>query len=66
MTQLLKRNIENLYPSFTVGEILRQNVYKKTIIIKRNNRSYILRLFNLEFINKEKVTSIIKILNKLS
>ncbi|CAD8067895.1 unnamed protein product [Paramecium sonneborni] len=66
MTQLLKKNIESLYPQFSVIEILRQNVYKKTIILKRGNKNYVLRLFNLEGINKEKVTSIIKILNKLS
>lgn len=33
---------------------------------KRGNKNYVLRLFNLEGINKEKVISIIKILNKLS
>ncbi|CAK65815.1 unnamed protein product (macronuclear) [Paramecium tetraurelia] len=66
MTQLLKKNIELLYPQFSVIEILRQNVYKKTIILRRGNKNYILRLFNLEGINKERVTSIIKILNKLS
>ncbi|CAD8150827.1 unnamed protein product [Paramecium octaurelia] len=66
MTQLLKKNIESLFPQFSVTEILRQNVYKKTILLKRGNKNYVLRLFNLEGINKERVISIIKILNKLS
>ncbi|CAK73330.1 unnamed protein product (macronuclear) [Paramecium tetraurelia] len=66
MTQLLKKNIESLFPQFSVLEILRQNVYKKTILLKRGNKNYVLRLFNLEGINKERVISIIKILNKLS
>lgn len=66
MSYLLKKNIESLYPQFSVIEILRQNVYKKTIILRKGNKNYVLRLFNLEGINKEKVTSVIKIMNKLS
>ncbi|CAD8165758.1 unnamed protein product [Paramecium pentaurelia] len=66
MTQLLKKNIESLFPQFSVNEILRQNVYKKTIFLRRGNKNYVLRLFNLEGINKDRVISIIKILNKVS
>ncbi|CAD8067136.1 unnamed protein product [Paramecium sonneborni] len=62
----LKKNIENLYPQFTMVEVLRYNKFKKTILLKRVNKPYILRLFSLEGVNKDKVTSLIQLINKLS
>ncbi|CAD8063226.1 unnamed protein product [Paramecium sonneborni] len=66
MMKSLKKNIENLYPQFTMVEVLRHNKYKKTIILKRVNKPYILRLYSLEGINRDKVTSLIQLINKLS
>ncbi|CAD8109028.1 unnamed protein product [Paramecium sonneborni] len=60
------KSIEQLFPQFQVVNIVRQNTYKKSVIVKRNGYQYMLRIFSLEGIPKEKVQSIIKILNKLS
>ncbi|CAD8057101.1 unnamed protein product [Paramecium primaurelia] len=62
----LKKNIENLYPQFTFVEVLRYNKFKKTIILRRVNKLYILRLYCLEGVNKDKVLSLIQFINKLS
>ncbi|CAK75478.1 unnamed protein product (macronuclear) [Paramecium tetraurelia] len=62
----IKKNIENLYPQFTVVEVLRYNKFKKTIILRRVNQPYILRLYSLEGVNKDKVISLIQLINKLS
>ncbi|CAD8188443.1 unnamed protein product [Paramecium pentaurelia] len=60
------KSVEQLFPQFQVINILRQNTYKKSVIVKRSGYNYMLRIFNLEGIPKERVQSIIKILNKLS
>ncbi|CAD8152547.1 unnamed protein product [Paramecium pentaurelia] len=62
----LKKDIQNLYPQFNIVEVLRCNKFKKTIILKRVNKHYILRLYSLEEVNKNKVTSLIQFIDKLS
>lgn len=62
----LKLNIETLFPQFTLCNVVRQNAYKKSMIVKRSGHNYMLRLFNIEGIQKDKVQSIVKLLNKLS
>ncbi|CAK75965.1 unnamed protein product (macronuclear) [Paramecium tetraurelia] len=62
----LKKDIEKLYPQFNVVEVLRCNKFKKTIILKRLNKPYILRLYSLEDINKNTVTSLLQFIDKLS
>ncbi|CAK95081.1 unnamed protein product (macronuclear) [Paramecium tetraurelia] len=60
------KSVEQLFPQFQVVNIVRQNHYKKSVIVKRNGYNYMLRIFSLEGIPKDRVQSIIKMLNKLS
>lgn len=46
--------------------MLRYNKFKKTIILRRVNKPYILRLYSLEGVNQDKVVSLIQLINKLS
>ncbi|CAK65409.1 unnamed protein product (macronuclear) [Paramecium tetraurelia] len=60
------KNVEQLFPQFEVVNIVKQNQYKKSLIVKRSGYYYMLRIFTLEGIPKERVQSIIKILSKIS
>ncbi|CAK69587.1 unnamed protein product (macronuclear) [Paramecium tetraurelia] len=60
------KSVEQLFPQFEVVNILKQNQYKKSFKVKRSGYYYMLRIFALDGIPKERVQSIIKILSKLS
>ncbi|CAD8186001.1 unnamed protein product [Paramecium pentaurelia] len=60
------KSVEQLFPQFEVVNIVKQNQYKKSLIVKRSGYYYMLRIFTLEGIPKERVQSVIKILSKIS
>ncbi|CAD8120715.1 unnamed protein product [Paramecium sonneborni] len=60
------KSVEQLFPQFEIVNILKQNSFKKSLIVKRSGHYYMLRIFTLENIPKDRVQMIIKMLTKLS
>ncbi|CAD8103860.1 unnamed protein product [Paramecium sonneborni] len=60
------KSVEQLFPQFEIVKIVKQSSFRKSFIVKRSAHYYMLRIFTLESIPKDRVHNIIKLLTKLS